>query len=104
MDADPFFCLKIGRLKATVRRVPHRCKNWFSIDPADFATTRRLFPRLWQFAQWLGRPLAYRGRHSAICQGTLPGMPQTADLGGFYYDSALNLKQNLPDLGNRFLR
>jgi hypothetical protein len=23
MDADPFFCFKIGRLKATVCRVPH---------------------------------------------------------------------------------
>jgi hypothetical protein len=28
--------------------------------------TRLLIRRLWPFAQWLGRPLAYRGRHSAI--------------------------------------
>jgi hypothetical protein len=29
--------------------------------------TRLLLCRLWQFVQLLGRPLAYRGRHSAIC-------------------------------------
>jgi hypothetical protein len=30
MVADSFFCLKIGRLKATVHRITHRFKNWFS--------------------------------------------------------------------------
>jgi hypothetical protein len=62
-----------------------------SPDLADFATTRHLIRRLWQFAQRLGRPLAYRGRHSAICQGTLPGMPQPVDFGRFYHDRSSNL-------------
>jgi hypothetical protein len=53
--------------------------------------TQRLIRRLWQFAQWLGGPLAYCGRHSAICQGTLPDMPQPAVFGGFYFDTASNL-------------
>jgi hypothetical protein len=37
------------------------------------------------------RLLAFRGRHSAICQRALPDMPQPADFGGFYYDLASNL-------------
>jgi hypothetical protein len=53
--------------------------------------TRHLIRRLWQLTQRLGRPLAYRSRHSAIIQGTLPGMPQSADFGGFYYDRSSNL-------------
>jgi hypothetical protein len=71
--------------------------------------------------------LAYRGRHSAICQETLPDVPQPADFGGFLYDLtwpsqrdvstvAQTLRdlptltngleavvQNLPDLENWFL-
>jgi hypothetical protein len=54
-----------------------------SPDPEDFATTRHLIRRLWHFAQWLGRPLAYRGRNSVICQGALPDTPQPEDFGGF---------------------
>jgi hypothetical protein len=96
MVADPFFCLKIGCLKATVRRVPVPGITSVDVktgspDTADFATTRLLIRRLWQFAQWLGRPLAYHGHHSAICQGTLPDMPQPADFGGFYFDPATDL-------------
>jgi hypothetical protein len=37
-----------------------------SPDPADFAKTRRLLPRLWHTAQCL---LAYRTDAAAICQG-----------------------------------
>jgi hypothetical protein len=55
-----------------------------SPDPADFAMTQHLIRRLWHFAQWLGRPLVYRGHHSAICQGALPDMPQPADFGRFF--------------------
>jgi hypothetical protein len=58
MVAGPFFCLKIGRLIC----------------------------RLWHFAQWLGRPLAYRGSPSAICQGALPNMPLLPDFGRFFCD------------------
>jgi hypothetical protein len=32
--------------------------------------------------QWLGRPFAYRGRYSMICQGTLPDILQPADFTG----------------------
>jgi hypothetical protein len=59
-----------------------------SPDPVDFATTRHLLCRLWHFAQWLGRPLAYHAVASVICQqsaqGALPNMPQLADFGGFF--------------------
>jgi hypothetical protein len=79
MVVDPFFCLKISRLKATVREYNiHRCET-DSPDRADFATTRHLISRLWHLAQWLGLLLAYCGRHSVICQGALPDMPQPAD-------------------------
>jgi hypothetical protein len=40
-----------------------------SPDQTDIATTRHQIRRRLQLAQWLGRPLAYCGRHSAICQG-----------------------------------
>jgi hypothetical protein len=53
--------------------------------------TRLLFRRLWQFAQWLGRSLAYRGRQSAICQGTLSNMQKSDNFGEFYYYRASNL-------------
>jgi hypothetical protein len=52
---------------------------------ADIAVTQLLFFRLWQFAQCLGGPLAYRSHTSLICQGTLPDMPQTAAFGRFLY-------------------
>jgi hypothetical protein len=59
-----------------------------SPDPADFATTRHLICRLRHFAQWFGRPLAYRAVTPVICQwlaqGALPNMPQLADFGGFF--------------------
>jgi hypothetical protein len=42
MVADPFFCLKIGLLKATVRRVSHPLIKTGSIDSADFAVTQLL--------------------------------------------------------------
>jgi hypothetical protein len=46
MVAHPFFCLKIGHFKATIRTVAHRCNiKTGSPDPADFAKTRRLLPR-----------------------------------------------------------
>jgi hypothetical protein len=32
-----------------------------------------------------------RGRHSTICQGALPDMPQPADFGGFYYTTRLQI-------------
>jgi hypothetical protein len=38
--ANPFFCLKVGRFKATARRVAYPCKNGLS-DPADFAKVQR---------------------------------------------------------------
>jgi hypothetical protein len=47
--------------------------------------TRHLIHQLWHFPQWLGQPLAYRGCHSAICQGAMPNMPQLADFGGFFF-------------------
>jgi hypothetical protein len=56
-----------------------------SPDPADFAMTRHLNRQLWHFAQWLGRPLAYRRRHSAKCQWALPDMPQLSDFGRFFF-------------------
>jgi hypothetical protein len=90
MVADSFFCLKIDRLSVTIHKHIHCCKNWLSA-PADFAVTRLLICQLWPFTQWLGRPLAYRGRHSVICQGSLPDMRQQADFGRFYYDPASNL-------------
>jgi hypothetical protein len=91
MVTDPFFCLKIGRLIATVHsNTSIDVKTGFP-DSADFAMTRLLICRLWPFAQWLGQPLAYRSRHSTICQGALPNMPQLADFGGFYYDPASNI-------------
>jgi hypothetical protein len=37
-----------------------------SPDPADFAKTRHLLPRLWHIAQ---SPLAYCAEAAAICQG-----------------------------------
>jgi hypothetical protein len=59
-----------------------------SPDPADFAMTWHLIWRLWHFAQWLGRQLAYRAVTFAICQrsaqGALPDMPQPADFGVFF--------------------
>jgi hypothetical protein len=81
----PFFSLKIARHTATNLRYSRASIDvkTGSPDPAYFATTRPLIRRLWQFAHWLERPLAYRSRHSAICQGTLPDMPQPADFGGF---------------------
>jgi hypothetical protein len=73
MVADPFFCLKIGRLKASID------VKTDSPDPADFATTRHL----------IYRPLEYRAVTSAICQrsaqGALPDLPQLADFGGFFF-------------------
>jgi hypothetical protein len=42
-----FFCLKIGRFKATVHRVAHPSMLKWSSDQADFATTRHLI--LWRF-------------------------------------------------------
>jgi hypothetical protein len=42
-------------------------------DPADFAMTRLLICQLWHFAQWFGRPLAYRAVTSAICQRSAQG-------------------------------
>jgi hypothetical protein len=49
MVMDPFFCLKIGRLKATVRRLPNTSIDvkTGSLDPADFAMNRHLLPRIW---------------------------------------------------------
>jgi hypothetical protein len=44
----------------------------------------------------LGRPLAYRCNHSAICQGTLPDMPQPADFGGFLYDPTHPSQHDMP--------
>jgi hypothetical protein len=79
-------CHEIGYLKAAV----HQCKTG-SQDSAGFVMTRLLFPQLRQFALWLGRLLAYRGRHSAICQGTLSNMPKPANFNGFYYNLASNL-------------
>jgi hypothetical protein len=38
--------------------------------------TRLIISRLWHVAKWLGRPLAYCGRHSTICQRALLDMPQ----------------------------
>jgi hypothetical protein len=80
MVGGPFFCLKSHSIKATV------LKSYTSIDvktgspdPPDFATTRHLIRQLWHFTQWLCQLLSYRGRHSAICQGSLPDMPQPAD-------------------------
>jgi hypothetical protein len=86
MVADPFFCLKIGRLNATAHRVTHPAIDvkTGSPDLADFATTQLLICRLWTFSQWFGRPLAYHVRHSTTCQGALPDMPQLADFGRFY--------------------
>jgi hypothetical protein len=93
MVADPFFCIKSSRLKETVHKVICTSINVkiSSPDPADFAMTQLLICQLCPFSQWLGRPLVYRGCHIAICQGTLPDMPQLADFGGFYYDPASNL-------------
>jgi hypothetical protein len=91
MVADSFLCLKIGRLKAAVRRESHPwSNNWFSIfgrfcyDLASNSPTVAIRAKI-------GRPLAFRCCHSAICQGTLPGMPQRADFGGFYYDRSSDL-------------
>jgi hypothetical protein len=45
--------------------------------------------QLWHFAQWLGRPLAYRAVTSAICkrlaQGALPDIQQPADFGRVFF-------------------
>jgi hypothetical protein len=67
----------------------HRCKNWISRSCGFRYDAASVSPTV-AFAQWLGRPLAYRGSYSLICQGTLPNMPQLADFGGFYYNSAPN--------------
>jgi hypothetical protein len=83
----PFFCFKICRIKPTVQSIQLHTSfdvKTGSPDSADFATTRNLIHQLWHFAQRLGRPLAYRGRHSGICQGALHEMPQPANLGGFF--------------------
>jgi hypothetical protein len=53
--------------------------------------TQHLIRRLWQLVQRLGRLLAYRAVTATIGQGTLPGMPQPADFGGFYYYQSTNI-------------
>jgi hypothetical protein len=58
--------------------------------------TQFLLYQLWQFAQWLERPLAFRGRQIAISQGTLPVMPQPADFGGFLYDLIRPSQRDMP--------
>jgi hypothetical protein len=96
MVAGPFFSLNIARHKATVRTLEHPFVKTGSPDPAYFATTWPLICLLWQFAQWLGLPLAYPRRHSAVCQWTLPDMPQLADFGGFLYDPARPSQREMP--------
>jgi hypothetical protein len=91
MVVEPFFCLTIGGLKATVHRVTHPSVKSGSPDSADFATTQLMIHRMWPFTQWLGQLLAYCGRHSVICEGALPNMPQLADFGRYYHDPASNL-------------
>jgi hypothetical protein len=48
--------------------------------------------------------LAYRGRHSAICQGTLPDMPQPADFGGFLYDPTRPSQCDMPTVAPTIAR
>jgi hypothetical protein len=65
MVAHPFFCLKIGHFKATVRTVAHPSMKK-QVPHADFAKTLRLLRRLWCIAQ---SPLACPAEAAAIYQG-----------------------------------
>jgi hypothetical protein len=127
MFANPLFCLKIGRFKATVHRVPIHVKTGSS-DLADFATIRHLI--LWRFlalcatvwatvgiAQTAQKKIcqnllavAYRGKPlgptvgiSQTSQRDMPTVSQAIARSSTVGKLEAESWQNLPDLENQLL-